>query len=82
MELVLRVAMLPIIASYLALFNNTAKCRHSVLMRRVSSICNQASEHGEKEPAGCASTSLTLLGCENQGAHKFSNTTVVVFCSV
>lgn len=40
-ELIFKVVMLPIIVSYLELFNNTAKCRNRVLMkRRVSHVCN------------------------------------------
>lgn len=79
MELVFKVVRLPIIASYLAFFN-TAKCRNPVLMRRrVSHICSQPSGHGGKEPAGCASTSVTSLGFENQGTQKFGNSTVVVW---
>ena len=81
MELVFKVVMFPIIASYLVFLNNTAKCRNPVLIRRrVSYICSQPSGHGGKEPAGCASTSLTSLGFENQGAQKFGISTAVVEC--
>lgn len=79
MELVFKVVVLPITASYLAFFNNTTKCRNPVLMkRRVSHICSQPSGHGGKELAGCASTFLTTLGFESQGAQKFGNSSVVV----
>lgn len=78
MELIFKVVMLPITASSLALFNNAAKCRNTVLMRRrVSCICSQPSGHGGKEPAVCAST-LISFGFENQGNQKFGISTVAV----
>lgn len=62
MELIFKVVMLPIIMSYLELFNDTVKCRNPVLMkRRVSHVCTQPSGHGGKEPAGCVNTFLASL---------------------
>lgn len=76
MELIFKVVMFPIIASSLALFNNAAKCRNPVLMRRrVSCICSQPSGHGGREPVVCVST-LISLGFGNQGSQKFGISTV------
>lgn len=79
MELIFKVVMLPIIMSYLELFNDTVKCRNPVLMkRRVSCVCTQPSGHGGKEPAGCVNTFLASLRFENQDTQNFGNSTVVV----
>lgn len=61
MELIFKVVMFPIIASSLTLFNNAARCRNAVLMRRVSCICSQPSGRGGKEPAVRASTLVSGL---------------------